>query len=203
MSSTEPLLDSTRQPLRRRLLAQRTTFATSPDAPQAQAALTRHLLVLIRTLEPDCLGVYWPVRSEFNAPLALASDTACAMLPLALPFVRRDPPQMHYRSWDGKPPASIDETRIPASNGAEVVPDVVLVPCVGFTAAGYRLGYGGGFFDRWIAAHPHVTTVGITWAAAEMRADEFEPQPHDRPLSLVLTEHGVVPALGDQPAASS
>ncbi len=116
------------------------------------------------------------------------------MLPLALPFVRKQPPQMHYRAWDGKPPALLDEARIPASDGGEVTPDVVLVPCVGFTLAGYRLGYGGGYFDRWMAAHPQVTTVGIAWASSEMQANEFGPEPHDQPLSLVLTEHGVVEA---------
>jgi 5-formyltetrahydrofolate cyclo-ligase len=145
-------------------------------------------------LEPQRLGVYWPVRSEFNAPVALASDKACAKLPLALPYVRKVPPQMHYRAWDGQVPAGVDEARIPTSDGPEVLPDVVLVPCVGFTAQGYRLGYGGGYFDRWMAAHPGVTTVGIAWAASELQADEFEAQPHDQPLSLVLTEHGVVSA---------
>jgi 5-formyltetrahydrofolate cyclo-ligase len=180
--------------LRRRLLAERAEFSGRPEGLQARASLTRHLQALITTLEPRCLGVYWPVRSEFNAPVALATDSACAMLPLALPFVRKQPPQMHYRAWDGKPPALLDEARIPASDGGEVTPDVVLVPCVGFTLAGYRLGYGGGYFDRWMAAHPQVTTVGITWASSEMQANEFAPEPHDRPLSLVLTEHGVVEA---------
>ena len=143
-------------------------------------------------LEPACLGVYWPVRSEFNAPVALAQDAACASLSLALPFVQKHPPQMHYRAWNGQTPTSLDEARIPASDGAPATPDVVLVPCVGFTAAGYRLGYGGGYFDRWMAAHPHVTTVGIAWAFSELQAADFEPQPHDQVLSLVLTEHGVV-----------
>ena len=116
------------------------------------------------------------------------------MLPLALPFVCKLPPQMHYRVWDGKLPKAVDEARIPASDGAEVTPDVVLVPCVGFSAAGYRLGYGGGYFDRWMAAHPQVTTIGIAWAASELSAGDFEPQPHDQPMSLVVTERGVVAA---------
>jgi len=173
-------------------LVERAEFATRPEAASAQRSLARHLQDLMTTLEPQCLGVYWAVRSEFDAAVALASDKACAKLPLALPFVRKQPPQMHYRAWDGAAPRTVDEARIPASDGAELVPDVVLVPCVGFTAAGYRLGYGGGYFDRWIAAHPHVTTVGIAWAASELGADEFEPQAHDRPLTLVLTERGVV-----------
>lgn len=192
----DPAPLSPRQLLRRRLLAQRAEFATRPEAAAAHAALARHLLPLIASLEPLCLGIYWPVRSEFNAPVALASDAARAMLPLALPYVRKQPPHMHYRAWDGQPPSLVDEARIPASAGLEVMPDVVLVPCVGFTAAGFRLGYGGGYFDRWMAAHPQVTTVGIAWAASELQAGEFDAQPHDQPLTLVLTERGVVDMTG-------
>jgi 5-formyltetrahydrofolate cyclo-ligase len=66
------------------------------------------------------------------------------------------------------------------------------VPCVGFTTAGYRLGYGGGYFDRWMASHPHATTVGIAWAFSELGGEDFQPLPHDQPLTLVLTERGVV-----------
>ena len=186
------LTPAARPPLRRRLLAERAAFAALPEALQAQASLSRHLQALVTQLEPVCLGVYWPVRSEFNAPVALAQDAACARLPLALPFVCKQPPQMHYRAWDGRVPRLADEARIPASDGAPATPDVVLVPCVGFSAAGYRLGYGGGYFDRWMAEHPQVTTVGIAWAFSELHAGEFEPQVHDQLLSLVLTENGVV-----------
>ena len=191
-SAPEPLPVAPRVLLRRRLLAERAALAGLPEAPQAHAALARYLQALVTQLEPACLGVYWPVRSEFNAPVALAQDAACARLPMALPFVQKHPPQMHYRAWNGRPPALLDEARIPASDGAPVMPDVVLVPCVGFTAAGYRLGYGGGYFDRWMAAHPHVTTVGIAWAFSALQEADFEPQPHDQQLSLELTENGVV-----------
>lgn len=195
-STPNATLVSARRQVRRRLLAVRADFANSSEAPAAQASMTRHLRALVATLEPQCLGVYWPVRSEFNAPVALASDNPRAMLPLALPFVRRQPPHMHYRAWDGKAPALLDEAGIPASDGGTVVPDVVLVPCVGFTSAGFRLGYGGGYFDRWMAAHPQATTVGIAWAFTELQGTEFEAQPHDQPLSLVLTEQGVVAGPG-------
>ena len=72
------------------------------------------------------------------------------------------------------------------------MPDVVLAPCVGYTASGYRLGYGGGYFDRWLAAHPHVTAVGVAWALGEIAEAQLAPAPHDMPLMLVVTERGVV-----------
>jgi len=73
-----------------------------------------------------------------------------------------------------------------------VVPDVVLVPCLGYTASGFRLGYGGGYFDRWLAAHPQVTAVGVAWSACEIDEAELKPQPHDQRLMLVVTEQGVI-----------
>jgi 5,10-methenyltetrahydrofolate synthetase len=185
-----------RKTLRDRLIAERERFANSDRATAAAATLARSLHEVLQQIEPELLGVYWPVRSEFNAALALQSDESAPnlrlALPLALPFVRRSPPQMEYRRWDGSTPRTIDECRIASSDGEVVVPDTVLVPCVGFTRDGYRLGYGGGFFDRWLALHPHVTTVGIAWSAQQIDPAEFSPEAHDQPLTLIVTEDGVI-----------
>ena len=186
-----------RKTLRERLIAERARFVNADPAngafAAASAALGGALLGVLRQIEPELLGVYWPVRSEFNARPALQSDESMSTLPLALPFTRRSPPRMEYRRWDGATPRGTDECGIAASaDGEEVVPDTVLVPCVGFTADGYRLGYGGGFFDRWVALHPHVTTIGIAWSFGRLEAGAFEPEPHDQPLTLIVTETGVV-----------
>lgn len=178
--------------MRARLLAAREGFASSPDFASAQAALARELKQVVDQLEPACLGLYWPMRSEFNAASLWHDDKAGTSFQLALPFTRRTPREMQYRLWDGRTPSLKDECGIPASDGAPSVPDVVLVPCVGFTAAGFRLGYGGGYFDRWLAQHPHVTTVGVAWAAAQLDDADFTPAAHDLPLALVVTERGVV-----------
>jgi len=180
-----------RQALRKDLLAQREKFVTGTGFEAASAALAHHLVQVLSELEPESLGLYWPHRSEFNAVQALADEPAFAKLPISLPFAQRVPPQMHYRAWDGKPPSIVDECGIAASGGKPVVPDVVLVPCVGFTASGYRLGYGGGFFDRWLAAHPHVTAVGVAWSHAAMDDASFGAEAHDLPLTLIVTERGV------------
>ena len=181
-----------RKTLRERLIAERERFASSDRAATATAALARSLRDVLQQIEPEVLGLYWPVRSEFNAALALQSDKLAPKLPLALPFARRTPAHMEYRRWDGARPRAVDECGIAASDGEAVVPDTVLVPCVGFTRDGFRLGYGGGFFDRWLALHPHVTTVGIAWSAQQIEASEFRPEAHDRPLTLIVTEDGVV-----------
>jgi 5,10-methenyltetrahydrofolate synthetase len=181
-----------RQALRQRLLQQREQFEGGSPRPGADAALARHLVTVLSALEPDLLGLYWPHRAEFNAVTAIAGDPALAKLRMALPFAQRNPVQMHYRAWNGLPPTATDERGIPTSDGAPVVPDVVLVPCVGFTASGFRLGYGGGYFDRWLAAHPGVTAVGVAWTDAEIDEASLQPQAHDLPLTLIVTERGAV-----------
>jgi 5-formyltetrahydrofolate cyclo-ligase len=166
-----------RSELRRSLLAKRRAFAATPAFQAAGDAVRQSLAALLEQLEPELLGVYWPLGGEF--------DPGAWTLPRALPFARRDPAEMVFRRWDGAQPTVQDECGIAASSGAVVVPDVVLVPCVGFTRAGFRLGYGGGYFDRWLAVHPGVTTIGLAWSAAEAH---FPVEAHDRALTLILTE---------------
>lgn len=188
---TPPAAPDARRVLRERLLGERERWVGAH--PQAAAALAARLREVLQELDPDLLGLYWPVRSEFNASVLLADDEKPVARRLALPFATRRPPAMHYRPWDGRPPTLHDECGIPSCAGAEVVPEVVLVPCVGFTPEGFRLGYGGGYFDRWLAAHPGVTTVGVAWSGAALDAAAFDARPHDRPLDLVVTEAGVLP----------
>lgn len=180
-----------RSELRSRLRAQRQQFGSSPGFAQAQSALGRQLAQVVAQLEPDCLGVYASIRSEFNAVVALGDDPFCDKLPWALPYCIREPRDMHYRQWDRKAPMVADECGIASASGPRVVPDVVLVPCVGFAPGHYRLGYGGGYFDRFLAAHPEVTTIGVAWSFCALSEQEFVPQPHDIPLTLIVTEQGV------------
>jgi 5,10-methenyltetrahydrofolate synthetase len=194
MRPSSPVPD--RAALRQRLLRQREQFAAGAQAPEANAALARHLHAVLLRLEPQCLGVYWPIRCEFNPRDAFGDDNGLSRLDpgpaLALPHCRRAPQAMEYRRWDGATPILADELGLPTGGGAAVVPDVVVVPCVGYTCEGLRLGYGGGYFDRWLAAHPEATAVGVSWSFGELDDTQFVAEPHDRPLMLVVTERGVV-----------
>ncbi len=181
-----------RQTLRNELLAARERFVATGQALSASDALARHLADTLAHLEPEVLGLYWPIQAEFNAPAAIIADTTFAALPLALPFARRAGREMAYRLWDRGTPTQTDECGIATASGAPTVPDVVLVPCVGFTDTGWRLGYGGGYFDHWLAHHPHVTAVGVAWSVGQIDAARFQSELHDRALTLVVTEHGVV-----------
>jgi len=177
--------------LRERLHRVRDDFAARSGVA-AQATLAAHLTPVLAALQPERLGLYWPLRSEFNAALACLADHHLDSIDLALPYAKKSAHEMHYRTWDRQAPTLRDERNIPSIEGALVVPDVVLVPCLGYTTAGFRLGYGGGYFDRWLAAHPQVTAVGIAWSATQIDDVELAPQPHDQPLMVVVTERGVV-----------
>ena len=72
-----------------------------------------------------------------------------------------------------------------------VVPTLLFVPCVGYGPGGYRLGYGGGFYDRTLAAlEPHPYTVGLSFAMGFV--DDLLPEAHDVPLEAILNENGAV-----------
>lgn len=181
---------------RRALLAARAEFMPTTAGHDAQAAIELHLRALLETLEPSLLGLYWPVRGEFSAGVSPWRPLWGAGLLLSLPSANKPPPMgdggMVYRAWVGPEAHGVDAVGLPSSQGAVAQPDVLLVPCVGYTAAGWRLGYGGGYFDRYLARHPGVTTVGVAWSGAEIPASGWQVQPHDQALSLVVTERGVV-----------
>jgi 5,10-methenyltetrahydrofolate synthetase len=180
-----------RAELRTRLRAERQQFALSGPFEAAQQALGHHLAAVVAQLEPQNLGLYASIRSEFNAVVALGADPYCDKLPWALPYCVRAPREMHYRQWDRKAAMVPDECGIASAAGPMVVPDVVLVPCVGHAQGNYRLGYGGGYFDRFLAAHPHVTTIGVSWSFAALGEADFTPQSHDIPLMVMVIEQGI------------
>ena len=173
--------------------AERAAWLATPAAHAASAAVAHHLREVLEQLEPQCLGVFWPLEGEFNAVEELVNHAWHQAQEFtttwALPYCFKSPRRMDYRRWDGKTPALQDEVGIASSSGAVLVPDVVLAPCVGFTREGYRLGYGGGYFDRWLAEHPGVTTIGLAWGISET---QFAVEPHDLPLTLMITEREVI-----------
>ena len=191
-AAPQPGAAGDRKALRARLLADRDAFVASPEFAAAHAALACHLRAALAPLEPALLGLYWAMRSEFNAAAALAADAGFDKVGRALPFARRTPRAMEFRRWDGAAPTGVDECGIGTAGGPAVLPDVVVVPCVGFTSDGHRLGYGGGYYDRWLAANRQVVAVGVAWSFAHVDETVFGVQPHDVPLALIVTEAGVV-----------
>jgi len=132
----------------------------------------------------------WPYQGEVDVRVALRAlreQGATA----ALPVVTGKGSPLQFRLW--RPGVAMVEGRlgIPAPRDtAFVVPDAALVPLVGFDGQGYRLGYGGGYFDRTLAAPGRKPlAVGVGFEAA--RLPTIHPQPHDIPMDFIVTEAGI------------
>jgi len=152
-----------------------------------------HILAALRALladRPGVLGVYWPFRAEID-PRPLIDWAVAAGRGVALPVVIDKKGPLEYRSWRPGEPLVDGVWNIPVpENRAVVTPRVVLAPLVGFDPACYRLGYGGGYFDRTLAALvPRPLAIGIGFAIQEL--ETIHPQPFDVPMDLIVTETGI------------
>lgn len=135
------------------------------------------------------VGGYWPIRGEVD-PLPYLQRVGDAGAAAALPAVIAPAAPLEYRAWTPRTrmaPGRWD-TLHPAE-GPPVTPAALLIPLVGFDAAGHRLGYGGGFFDRTLAAlAPRPLTIGLGFELGRLPA--FEPAWHDERMDVIITEAG-------------
>jgi 5,10-methenyltetrahydrofolate synthetase len=132
----------------------------------------------------------WPYKSEFDARFAVRywRDHGATA---ALPEVVAKAQPLRFRAWWPGAPTTPGVYDIPVPSGTDIVtPDVAVVPMNGFDGAGYRLGYGGAYFDRTLAAlDPRPLAIGVSFELA--RLDSIFPQPHDIPMDFVVTEAGI------------
>jgi 5-formyltetrahydrofolate cyclo-ligase len=171
--------------------------------PSAQEALSRRMLDTLKRHEPACVGFYWPLPGEFDARAAIAIWLALgAHRQASLPVVTNRGEALQFRTWAPDTPMKVGHHRIPEpATEVVVTPDLLFVPCVGFDIEGYRLGYGGGYYDRTLAAWPGATrpvTVGIACEAC--RTDALQHEAHDIPLDLIITEAACYPQQQPNPA---
>ena len=136
---------------------------------------------------PGILGVYWPFRGEFD-PRPLVDWAVAQGRVVALPVVVDKKGPLEYRAWRPGEPLVDGVWNIPVPERREVVvPKVVLAPLVGFDPLCYRLGYGGGYFDRTLAAlSPPPLSVGVGFSAQAIAT--IYPQPFDVPMDVIVTD---------------
>jgi len=162
--------------------------AAAPAAAAEQAAL--HFLAHIPLQAGRVLSGYWPIGDEFD-PRPLLQAAVQRGLLIGLPVVRRDAP-LGFRQWrPGEPLApAVMGIPVPAATADTVVPEILVVPLLAFDAAGYRLGYGGGYYDRTLDAlrrgERPVLAVGLAYAGQE--AADVPHHVFDQPLDWVVTE---------------
>ncbi len=163
-----------------------------PDAERAVhgKAITEALLQVLPSPPGTLIGFYWPFKGEYD-PRALARLLHARGIRLALPVVvEKSAPVIFREWWPGIPMASgVWSIPVPAA-GEPVAPSVLLVPVLGFDRQNYRLGYGGGYYDRTLAAaatRPRAIGVGFE----QSRIATIHPQPHDIPMDQVVTERAL------------
>jgi 5-formyltetrahydrofolate cyclo-ligase len=178
-----------RKAQRQRLIEQRMATPVALRLEQAAAA-KQHLLGAVTLRAHRTIGIYWPMRGEMDVR-DMARVHRDAGGAVALPVVVERNAAVEFWRWEPgmKMDKGIWEIPIPAEREL-VQPDLLIVPLVGFDAACYRLGYGGGYYDRTIAAaNPQPLCVGLGFASAALPS--IFPQPHDIPMRLVVTELGI------------
>jgi 5-formyltetrahydrofolate cyclo-ligase len=173
---------------RERLIAMRQALPTADRrqwGDRIEVAL-RNLLAE----RPGTLGVYWPFRAEFD-PRALIDWAVAIGRTVALPVVVDKKEPLEYRAWRPGEPLVDGVWNIPGPEKREIVtPAVVLAPLVGFDEACYRLGYGGGYFDRTLAVlSPRAFAIGIGLEVQLL--ETIYPQSFDVPMDLIVTEAGI------------
>lgn len=158
------------------------------DQGQGDAALI--LAKLLQDHAGKALAGYMPMRTEIDPLPAMAAHAGT----VGVPVIMGEAQPLRFRQWtprstmvEGAFRAMIPET------GDWIDPEVIIVPMVAFDAKGYRLGYGGGFYDRTIqelaSKHP-ILTIGFAFSGQELADLPIEPT--DQRLDLLVTEKGVV-----------
>jgi 5-formyltetrahydrofolate cyclo-ligase len=174
---------------RQRLLALRTATPAAPRRVWGRAIEAR-LHPMLAERPGMILGVYWPFQAEFDAR-PLVERLIAAGFSAALPVVVDKKGPLEYRIWRPGDPLIDGVWGIPIPERREVVvPQAVLAPLVGFDRQCYRLGYGGGYFDRTLASlTPKPTAIGVGFELS--RLETIHPQDFDIPMDLIVTEAGI------------
>jgi len=164
-----------------------------PDADRAVygKAITEALLRVLPSQPGTLIGFYWPFKGEYD-PRPLARLLHARGMRLALPVVVQKAAPVIFREWRPGIAMTSGVWNIPVpAAGDPVAPSVLLVPVVGFDRQNYRLGYGGGYYDRTLAAaganRPQAIGVGFE----RSRIPTIHPQPHDIPMDQVVTERAL------------
>jgi len=181
---------SDKETLRRESLARRASLHRD-RRDKAAAALADTALSFLELAEPAIISGYYPFGDELDC-LPLLTRLIGEGHTIGLPVTRKAQPLI-FRAWTPETRMARGALGIPRppDDAPEVTPSVLLVPLAAFDDRGYRIGYGGGFYDRTLAklrAAGPVTAVGVAFAEQQIERVPYEP--HDEPLDWMLTPDG-------------
>jgi len=182
-------VDIWRKAERQRLAAGRLALSV-----EQRASLTREIIARLNQaveITPGrIISAYFPYRGEPDLRPWMAQISSRGAR-VALPIVATKNAPLTFRLWTPEARLERGVLGIPVPAGTEeVTPDVVLAPCLGFDRSCYRLGYGGGYFDRTLAAfEKRPLAIGVAFAPFQI--ETIFPQPHDIPMDRIVTDQGI------------
>jgi 5-formyltetrahydrofolate cyclo-ligase len=184
-----PEIRTWRKATRLRLLAERQALPAA-ERERIAARVRTTVFELLGDALPRSLGIYWPIKGEMNL-IPIAEAVLAAGGRVGLPVVVTKAAPVEFWSWRHGERLVRGEWDIPVPKHRDLVePELLIVPLVGFDRAGFRLGYGAGFYDRTLAAaRPRPRTIAVGFSSAEL--DTIHPQPHDIPMDILVTEDGI------------
>jgi 5-formyltetrahydrofolate cyclo-ligase len=175
---------------RKSLIERRMAMSASLRNSQARAVIAG--LVRDIDLTPYAtVGIYWPIRGEVDVR-GLAVKCIEAGTTIGLPVVTQPSAPLEFWRWHPGMGVRHDRAKIPIPAERElVVPEALLIPMVGFDRECYRLGYGGGYYDRTLAAFASKPfCIGLAYEDAELPT--IYPQPHDIGMDVVVTSQSIL-----------
>ena len=155
-----------------------------------ETALQERVADWLRQADVHVVGFYFPIRGEPDLREVMAQWLALdARRVASLPVIMGK--SLEFHAWTADSPMQAGGFGIPApAQGRVVQPECLLVPCVGFDDKRFRLGYGGGYYDRTLATLlPWPLVVGIAFEATRLQS--IDPQPHDIQMDAVITDASV------------
>ncbi len=157
----------------------------------AEMAANHGMQLLASIPNSSVIGLYWPIGDELD-PRFLMHALEQAGYALALPVVTTTDAPLVFRRWGQGDPLTGGPfgTQHPMDDAPVIIPEVIIAPLLAFDGDCYRLGYGGGYYDRTLAANPHIKAFGFAYGAQFV--DDVVKEQHDWPLQGIITETGVV-----------
>lgn len=178
-----------RKKKRSELLTRRQAI-TKNDRIQWSMGITASLEHGFPILCRSTVGFYWPYRGEYD-PRPAMSTVHKSGGALALPKIDSKSKQLYFHKWWKEAPMITGAHHIPVTDGTELVKvNAIIVPMLGFDLQGYRLGYGGGYYDRTIdKIYPSPLIIGVAFEI--LKLDSIYPRAHDIAMDFIVTEAGI------------
>jgi len=175
-----------RRTQRKRLLEQRIQAGHEQRTEWGQA-IQNQLSDWFADKQPMMVGFYWPFKGEFDARF-LVDRLIQQGHSAALPVVAEPRTPLEFRDYKSGEELVPGIWKIPVPKRRDIVkPDVLIVPLVGFDEANYRLGYGGGYYDRTLAQLP-AETITLGAGHSQAKLETIHPQDFDIPMTHIFTE---------------